>query len=218
MAYKNFLLRVIFSFIFISIYLIIAILNFSLVYYLVFFIYFFIFLEVYFNFNQSKFTVLLYILISLFFFVLLNFDQENFLFFNLYIFIVVNFDIFSYFTGKLFGKNKFIKISPNKTIEGLFGGILLSFVLSAIFAVTTDISINFHLLLFIFLIIFSSFVGDLIESYFKRKNNIKNSSEFLPGHGGVFDRFDSFLFSIIFYSIFVNYILWILIFMEAQEK
>ena len=207
MVYKNFLLRVIFSFILISIYLIIAIINFSLVYYLVLLIYFFIILEVFFNFNKYKFNVILYILISLLFFSFLSFDQENFLYFNLFIFIVINFDIFSYLIGKIFGKNKFINISPNKTIEGLFGGFLISFLLSTIFAIMIEISINFYFLLFVFFIIFSSFVGDLIESYFKRKNNLKNSSEFLPGHGGVFDRFDSFLFSIFFYSIFINYFL-----------
>ena len=47
-----------------------------------------------------------------------------------------------------------------------------------------------------------SIIGDLIESYFKRKNNIKDSSQFLPGHGGYFDRFDSFIASIIFLTIF----------------
>ena len=54
---------------------------------------------------------------------------------------------------------------------------------------------------YILLIILSAFIGDIIESFFKRKNNLKNSSEFVPGHGGVFDRFDSFLFSIIIYAI-----------------
>ena len=48
------------------------------------------------------------------------------------------------------------------------------------------------------------FSGDLIESFFKRKNNLKNSSELIPGHGGVFDRFDSFLFSIIIFFISIN--------------
>ena len=55
--------------------------------------------------------------------------------------------------------------------------------------------------------IFFAFTGDIIESYFKRKNKIKNSSEMIPGHGGIFDRFDSFLFSIIFYSISVDILL-----------
>ena len=47
-----------------------------------------------------------------------------------------------------------------------------------------------------------SIVGDLIESYFKRKNNIKDSSKYLPGHGGYFDRFDSFIASIIMLTVF----------------
>ena len=54
------------------------------------------------------------------------------------------------------------------------------------------------------MIIIAAFLGDLLESFFKRKNNLKDSSELIPGHGGVFDRFDSFLFSIIFYSITLN--------------
>ena len=57
-------------------------------------------------------------------------------------------------------------------------------------------------LILINLTIFFSIFGDLIESYFKRKNNLKDSSEFLPGHGGFFDRFDSFISSIIFLTLF----------------
>ena len=48
---------------------------------------------------------------------------------------------------------------------------------------------------------FICFLGDIIRSFFKRKNNLKNSSDFLPGHGGIFDRFDSFMFSIILFYI-----------------
>ena len=114
---------------------------------------------------------------------------------------MITFDIFSYIVGKSFGRIKLINISPNKTIEGLFGGLFLSFFSAIFFAYYFNLSINFQLLSYIFLIIISAFTGDLIESFFKRKNSLKNSSEFIPGHGGVFDRFDSFLFSIIIYSI-----------------
>ena len=69
----------------------------------------------------------------------------------------------------------------------------------------SQIKIDLGLILFIFLIIITSFSGDIIESYFKRKNKLKNSSKLIPGHGGVFDRFDSFLFSIIFYTVSHNY-------------
>ena len=57
------------------------------------------------------------------------------------------------------------------------------------------------------MIIIFAFIGDILESYFKRINFLKNSSGLIPGHGGVFDRFDSFLFAIIFYSISTKYIL-----------
>ncbi|MDC3083406.1 phosphatidate cytidylyltransferase, partial [Pelagibacteraceae bacterium] len=86
----------------------------------------------------------------------------------------------------------------------LFGGTLTSIFLSILFSLIFKIPINIELIFYIFVIILSAFIGDIIESFFKRKNNLKNSSEFIPGHGGVFDRFDSFLFSIIIYSISVN--------------
>ena len=135
--------------------------------------------------------------------------------FNFYIFIVIVFDIFSYIFGKLLGKNRFIKISPNKTLEGLFGGALMSLILSIFAAYILNIRINYLLISFISLIIFTAFIGDILESFFKRKNNLKNSSELMPGHGGIFDRFDSFLFSIIFYSISINFYVWKLIFLAV---
>ena len=138
---------------------------------------------------------------------MIEFRNFEFKVFNLFIFSIIMFDTFSYLTGKILGKNQLIKISPNKTIEGFVGGFILSFVLSILFSYFLKININLYLFLFIILIILTGFAGDIIQSYFKRINHLKNSSEFIPGHGGVFDRFDSFLFSIIFYSISINFLL-----------
>jgi len=69
--------------------------------------------------------------------------------------------------------------------------------------------LEFKIILFIILLnltIFISIVGDLIESYFKRINEIKDSSKYLPGHGGYFDRFDSFVASIIMLTLFSSII------------
>ncbi len=203
MVYKNFFFRALFSFFFISIYLTINFINYELVYYLILVIYFLIFIEITYYFKEYKIIPSIYVFISFIFFHIIDFNEEMYLNFNLYIFSVASFDIFSYLIGKLFGSHKLIRISPNKTIEGFFGGFLISIFLSFSLAFFLGMDLGIYLVLFIVTIILSSFLGDIIESYFKRKNNLKNSSELIPGHGGVFDRFDSFLFSIIFYSIFI---------------
>ena len=201
MVYNNFLLRLLFSGFFISVYCIFTYINFKYVQYLIFLIYILIFIEIYLYFKLFKFLPIFYIFISFVFFITIDFDKVILLNFNLFILIVISFDIFSYVIGKNFGKNKLTKISPNKTYEGLFGGFIISLFLSLLFAFIFEIIVNVELIFFILLIILCAFTGDIIESYFKRKNDLKNSSEFIPGHGGVFDRFDSFLFSIIIYSI-----------------
>ena len=204
MVFKNFFLRSLFSFLFILIYLLIAFINFYFVFYLILLVYFLIFFEIYSNFKAYKFIPTIYILVSLLFFLNLDFNQISFINFNFFILIVVTFDIFSYFCGKLIGVNKLIKISPNKTIEGLLGGIAFSYIFIFLFSNYIKLNIDLKLIFFTSLIIISAFFGDILESYFKRKNNLKNSSEIIPGHGGVFDRFDSFLFAIIIYSVFIN--------------
>ena len=204
MVYNNFLLRLLFSSFFISIYCIFAYVNFKYIFYLILLIYFLIFIEIYLHFKLYKFLPIIYLFFSFIFFIIIDFEKINFLNFNLFILIVITFDIFSYIVGKKYGKNNFTKISPNKTHEGLFGGVLASTFFSLLFSFIFEIPVNIELLFYIFLIIFSAFTGDLIESFFKRKNNLKNSSEFIPGHGGVFDRFDSFLFAIIIYSISIT--------------
>ncbi len=201
MVYSNFILRLLFSSIFIIVYFIFAYIDFKYVFFLILLIYFLIFIEIYLYFKTFKLLPLFYITISFLFFIMIDFRKEIFLNFNLFILTVITFDIFSYIVGKSFGKNKLTKISPNKTIEGLLGGIFISLFCSLLFSYIFEININTKLVIFILLNISFAFVGDIIESYFKRKNNLKNSSELIPGHGGVFDRFDSFLFSIIFYSI-----------------
>tara|TARA_A100001011_G_scaffold13319_1_gene14204 strand:- start:6054 stop:6677 length:624 start_codon:yes stop_codon:yes gene_type:complete len=204
MVYNNFLLRLLVSTIFISIYCISIFINFQYVFYLIILIYILIFLEIYNYFKKSKLFPLIYIFISFIFFFSIEFNKENFLYFNLFISTVISFDVFSYIIGKLFGKNQLIKISPNKTYEGLIGGILFSFAISILFSYVFNIQISIKLIIFIFIIIVSAFFGDIIQSFYKRKNNLKNSSEIIPGHGGLFDRFDSFIFSIIFYSISIS--------------
>ena len=206
MVYKNFILRSLSSLLFFFIYLIIVFINFNLVFYLILFIYFVIFIEIYFNFKKFKLLPFIYLIISLFFALIVDFDNRYIIYFNLFIFAIIIFDVFSYIIGQLFGKNQLILISPNKTVEGLIGGILFGFSFCIIFAYYFIENLNSKIIIFIIFTIIFAFLGDITESYFKRKNNLKNSSKLIPGHGGFFDRFDSFLFSIIFYSIFINYI------------
>ena len=205
MVYKNFLLRCLFSVIILSIYFIISYINFNLVFYLILLIYFIILLEIYLYFKKYKFIPIIYITLSLICFFNIDFKELNILDFNLLIIIIITFDIFSYFFGKAIGKTKLINISPKKTIEGLVGGIIASSSFAIIFSYYFEILINIELFMYIVLVIFSSLSGDLIESFFKRKNDLKNSSNIIPGHGGFFDRFDSFLFSIIVYSISISF-------------
>ena len=204
MVYKNFFLRLIFSLIFIFVYLICSIINLNYIFYLILIIYTLIVFEICYYFKSYKLIPLIYVLISFIFFFNINFNKEYFTNFNLFILTVITFDVFSYISGKFFGKKNLTKISPNKTIEGLLGGIITSLFFSLYFAFILNLQLNFNLIFFIVMIIISAFIGDIIESFFKRKNNLKNSSNLIPGHGGVFDRFDSFLFSIIFYTVYIN--------------
>ncbi len=205
MDYKNFISRIFISLVFISIYSICLFVNFSLVFYLIITIYFLVILEIFIYFRKYKLIPITYILFSFFFMLNINFKEEYLSIFNLFVLLVVTFDIFSYLVGKLYGKKKLIKISPNKTIEGFFGGLFFSFLTGLLYAYYFELKIDILLIFFIILIQFTAFIGDILESSYKRKNNLKDSSEFLPGHGGVFDRFDSFLFSIIFFSIFIKF-------------
>jgi phosphatidate cytidylyltransferase len=103
----------------------------------------------------------------------------------------ITFDGFSQVAGQLFGKFKFVaRASPNKTFEGLLGGLLLVFInYFIIFKGQTNASSLFTTVI----IVISYQLGDLLFSVYKRKVLIKDYSKIIPGHGGVLDRFDSFL-------------------------
>jgi len=104
-------------------------------------------------------------------------------------------DIGAFFTGKAIGKTKFSETSPNKTIEGVIGGVIVATIFGTytglyIAPLTTAIVVTL-------LTSISSIFGDLFESYLKREAGVKDSGDILPGHGGILDRIDGYLFGAI---------------------
>ena len=109
--------------------------------------------------------------------------------------IVASTDIGAYFVGKSVGKTKFCETSPNKTIEGVIGGVVFAVILGTLFS-TNGISFV-NALIISAVVSISSVFGDLFESYLKREADVKDSGSILPGHGGVLDRTDGYLFGAI---------------------
>jgi phosphatidate cytidylyltransferase len=124
------------------------------------------------------------------------------------ILLIVNFgmDSGAWFFGKNFGKNKLWKaVSPNKTIEGLIGGMITSGIVGGacwhfLFGV-----MSIQLFVFFSFLGLMSQVGDLIQSKIKRQAEVKDSSSLIPGHGGVYDRIDSLIFLAPFYALALKY-------------
>jgi len=165
--------------------------------------------------GKSKILALSYVLIP---FLLIQDLIWNYLSFSIYdtqvwmsefilsLFVLTwTFDTFAYIAGVRFGKHKIMPtVSPNKSWEGFFGGFIFT-VIAAYLTVNyfSEIELN-HIIAISLLIPFTATIGDFIESYYKRKAEVKDSGNFIPGHGGMLDRMDAFMITIPTIYIIIN--------------
>lgn len=116
-------------------------------------------------------------------------------------------DISAYFCGTYFGKHKLAPlISPNKSWEGVLGGLFLTLICNVLlifFQKSNTFIFNVYLkfgflnsLIYITILVIACVIGDLFESQLKRRIGVKDSSQLLPGHGGILDRIDSMILSV----------------------
>lgn len=116
-------------------------------------------------------------------------------------------DIGAYLVGRRFGKHKLApEVSPNKTIEGSIGGIVIAMTVGVIYSTIfqPNLQETHHVWLLSILISCVGQLGDLVESALKRYYGVKDSGNFLPGHGGVLDRFDSLIFASFIFMTWLN--------------
>lgn len=122
--------------------------------------------------------------------------------------IVFSFDTGSYLIGSILGYHKIApSISPKKSWEGVIGGWLFACVGLVLVLWELDKHKSpLFIAIFTLFVCLLSLVGDLFESYLKRRAGIKDSGTMLPGHGGFLDRFDGILFTVIFFYLFKDYL------------
>ena len=111
-------------------------------------------------------------------------------------------DMGGFFVGRFFGGPRLSKWSPNKTLSGFSGSLIFSqLAFYIIFLAIKDVGFTYKFFIIQIFICIISVFGDLFFSYIKRKNNIKDYSSIIPGHGGLMDRIDGLIFAIIFANI-----------------
>ena len=121
------------------------------------------------------------------------------------IILTISSDIGGYIFGKIFRWKRLTNISPNKTLSGAIGSLifsifsilLLGLICKILFQIDLSFFLKFKYFIFAIILSLSAQLGDLMVSYFKRLDKIKDTGKILPGHGGIFDRIDSLMLSTI---------------------
>ena len=128
---------------------------------------------------------------------------------HIIVMLTMNFvvDTGAWFFGRKFGNKKLWPvISPKKTINGAIGGSISSLIITLLLIYYIFDVFSIILILSVFLMTILGQMGDLIESKIKRQVGVKDSSNLIPGHGGIYDRLDSLIFVAPFYAIMVKYL------------
>ena len=113
----------------------------------------------------------------------------------IWLLVIVAFtDVGAFFVGKSIGKTPFSPSSPNKTLEGVLGGVFFATIAGSAYALMMDLDSIFITVFVSWITAVASIFGDLFESYLKREAGVKDSGDIFPGHGGVLDRLDGYLF------------------------
>jgi phosphatidate cytidylyltransferase len=162
--------------------------------------------------KQKYIPTVFYIISGFVFLTLIPFSQDIFkpeIIVGVFVLIWCN-DTFAYIIGKSLGKNKLLeRVSPKKTIEGFFGGLLGAVIASFIIFTVLDL---YTLAIWIALgviISVSGTIGDLVQSNYKRQAGVKDSGNLMPGHGGLYDRLDSAIYASPFIYAFLQLITYV---------
>ena len=184
--------------------------NFKIIYINNFFIFLipsiFISTIIFYSVSNILYTIISILVVISFFSIIQILTLLNGLYVIFYLVVLVTtMDVFAYIGGNIFGK---IKIAPNisngKTVEGTIVGLLFTILISV--GIKDIVSLNVLYAIFVGLFIGSlAFIGDLIESLFKRKVGVKDSGNIIPGHGGLLDRFDGYFLVLPFAFLFFNF-------------
>jgi len=162
--------------------------------------------------KQKYIPTMLYIISGFVFLTLIPFSKGVFkpeIIVGVFVLIWCN-DTFAYIIGKSLGKNKLLeRVSPKKTIEGFFGGLLGAVISSFIIFNVLDIYTLPIWISLAFIISVCGSIGDLVQSNYKRQAGVKDSGNVMPGHGGLYDRLDSAIYASPFIYAFLQLITYV---------